>query len=148
MKVIGSIFSGGGKDGDFAWMIAQDHYRDALFIFNDNEAQYKAHREQPADPAGAGCAPGAGNAVIRSYQCQTPPRAAGIPTGPNYDSLTTRVKEIIDEAMASIKSIALKERYERIIYSAANANGDLGTSIFHVGDDVKQYIVSRLKAME
>jgi hypothetical protein len=148
MKVVGSIFSGGGKDGDFAWMITQDHYQDALFVFNDNEAQYKAHREQPAKPAGSGCIPGGGNAVIRPYQYQTPPRAAGIPTGPNYDSLMPHVKEIIDEAIATIKSIALKEHYNRIIYSAANANGDLGTSIFHVGDDVKQYIVNRLKSLE
>ena len=47
MKVIGSVFSGAGKDGDFDWMITQDHYEDALFVFNDNEGQYKAHRDQP-----------------------------------------------------------------------------------------------------
>ena len=35
-----------------------------------------------------------------------------------------------------------------IIYSAANANGDLGTSIFHVGNDVKEYIVSGLKRLD
>lgn len=148
MKVIGSIFGGGGKDGDFAWMITQDYYRDALFVFNDNEAQYKAHREQATKLGGSGCAPGGGNAVIRPYQCQTPPRAAGIPTGPNYDSLAPCVKEIIDEAIATIKRIALKERYNRIIYSAANATGDLGTSIFHVGDNVKEYIVNQLKGLE
>jgi hypothetical protein len=148
MKVIGSIFSGGGKDGDFAWMVTQDHYQDALFVFNDNEAQYKAHREWPTDLAGAGCAPGGGNAVIRPYQCQNPARAAGIPTGPNYDNLTPGVKQIIDEAVATINSIAVKDRYSRIIYSAANANGDLGTSIFHVGNDVKEYIVNRLKSLE
>ena len=54
MKVIGSVFSGAGKDGDFDWMITQDHYEDALFVFNDNEGQYKAHRDQPTDLAGAG----------------------------------------------------------------------------------------------
>ena len=49
MKVIGSVFSGAGKDGDFDWMITQDHYEDALFVFNDNEGQYKAHRDQPTE---------------------------------------------------------------------------------------------------
>jgi hypothetical protein len=92
MQVIGSVFSGAGKDGDFDWMITQDHYEDALFVFNDNEAQYKAHRDRPTDLAGAGYAPGGGNAIIRPYQCKTPPRAVGIPTGPNCDSLTPEVK--------------------------------------------------------
>jgi len=54
MQVIGSVFSGAGKDGDFDWMITEDHYEDALFVFNDNEGQYKAHRDQPTDLAGAG----------------------------------------------------------------------------------------------
>ena len=76
-KLIGSVFGGTGKDGDFDWMITQDHYEDALFVFNDNKAQYKAHRDRPKDLAGAGCAPGGGNAIIRPYQCKTPPRAAG-----------------------------------------------------------------------
>lgn len=148
MKVIGSVFCGAGKDGDFSWMIRQDQYRDALFIFNDNEGQYKAHRDRPQDLAGEGCAAGGGNAIIRPYQCQTPPRAAGIPTGPGYDGLTPATKQIIDEAIATIKSIAVKEGYERIIYSAANANGDLGTAIFHVADEVKKYIVGQLRGLE
>ena len=63
--------------------------------------------------AGAGCAPGGGNAIIRPYQCKTPPRAAGIPTGPNYDSLTPEVKQIIDEAIATITSIAVRVSYKR-----------------------------------
>ena len=148
MKVIGSIFSGGGKDGDFAWMIKQVEYNDALFVFNDNEMQYKAHRDDPTDRSGSGCTPGGGNAVIRPYQYKSPPRAAGIPTGPHYESLTPEIKQLIDEAIATIKSIAAREHCSRIIYSAANANGDLGTSIFRVGDSVKKYIGSRLKSLE
>jgi hypothetical protein len=124
MQVIGSVFSRRGQDGDFSWMIEQDQYKDALFIFNDNEGQYKTHRDNPADPEG--CAPGGGNAVIRPYQCRTPPRSAGIPTGPNYDSLTPEIKEIIDDAIAAVKYIAAREGYLRIFYSAANANGPAG----------------------
>ncbi len=42
MKVVESISSGGGRDGDFAWMIRHAHYRDALFVFNDNQAPNQA----------------------------------------------------------------------------------------------------------
>ena len=58
------------------------------------------------------------------------------------------VKQITDEAIATIKSIAVREPCKGIIYSAANANGDPGTSIFHVGNDVKEYIVSGLKRLD
>ena len=43
MQVIRSVFGGAGKDGDFDWMVTQDHYEDALFVFNDNEAQWPRH---------------------------------------------------------------------------------------------------------
>jgi hypothetical protein len=79
--VSGKIFNGTGKDGDFGWMILQDQYRDVLFIFNDNVKQFTAHQNDSLDPEG--CSPGGGNAIIRPYQCLTPPRAAGIPTGPD-----------------------------------------------------------------
>ena len=65
MQVIGSVFGGAGKDGDFEWLVTEHHYEDALFVFNDNEAQYRAHRDRPKDLAGAGCAPGGGNAINR-----------------------------------------------------------------------------------
>ena len=70
MQVIGSIFGGGGKAGDFGWMIQQPEYDDALFIFNDNEEQFLAFRKNPK--SGAGCARGGGNAIIRPYQCAEP----------------------------------------------------------------------------
>lgn len=73
IEVIGSVFAGAGKIGDFAWMIRQPEYADVLFVFNDNEEQFRAYRK---DPQGSyGCSPGGGNAIIRPYQCQSPPRA-------------------------------------------------------------------------
>ncbi|MGA7689737.1 MAG: hypothetical protein WCA29_10990 [Jiangellales bacterium] len=39
---------------------------DALFVFNDNESQFRAYRADRA--GGAGCSPGGGNAVIRPYR--------------------------------------------------------------------------------
>ena len=59
MQVIGSIFSGGGKSGDFGWMIEQPEYADALFVFNDNEEQFLAFRRNPK--GGYGCDRGGGN---------------------------------------------------------------------------------------
>jgi hypothetical protein len=37
------------------------------------------------------------------------------------------------------------KRYARVIYSAADSSGDLGTGIFSVGDDVRAYIVDGLR---
>jgi hypothetical protein len=147
MEVIGLIFVGRGVDGDFNWMIEQDKYRDSLFIFNDNESQYIAHRDDPGDTKGLGCTPGGGNSIIRPYQCLAPPRSAGIPTGPNYDSLKPHIKAIIDDAIKRARDIVATQGYSRIFYSAANTNGELGTGIFQVGEDVKSYIVSQLKSI-
>jgi hypothetical protein len=68
-------------------------YADALFVFNDNEEQFRAHRQDPGDPRG--CARGGGNAAIRPYQCAEQVRAAGIPTGVDragYPQLTDSVR--------------------------------------------------------
>lgn len=145
-QVIGFVFDGQNKDGDFNWMISRDQYRDALFVFNDNEGQYYQHRDHPTEVTGAGCLAGGGNAIIRPYQCRTPPRSIGIPTGPNYSSLTPEVKRTLDEAIDNVHRIASKQKFKRIIYNAANARGDLGTRTFQVGEDVKQYIVMKLKS--
>ena len=148
IQVIGSMFAGAGKAGDFAWMIRQSEYADALFVFNDNEEQFLAHRD---DPDGAfGCAAGGGNAIIRPYQCKNPPHAIGIPTGSNgrgYTALTPKVRQTIDDAIGWIRQLIATERYQRLFYSACNAAGDLGTGIFAVHPDVKSYITERLKGI-
>ena len=146
-QVIGSQFAGGGRDGDFAWMIEQDAYADALFVFNDNEEAFRAYQRDPA--GGAGCSRGGGNAVIRPYRCADPPRAAGVPTGASgrgYSALTNDVRGAIDEAFAVIDELLASGRYARVFYSA-DAAGGLGTGIFTVADDVKAYIVERLRAL-
>ena len=149
LQVIGSIFAGGGKAGDFGWMIQQTEYADALFVFNDNEEQFLSHRKNPK--VGTGCDVGGGNAVVRPYQCENPPRAIGIPTGSkgnSYSSLTAHVQQTIDDAISAIQSLIATGRYQRLFYSAANTAGALGTGIFDVGDDVKRYIVARLRAIK
>lgn len=149
IQVIGSIFTGSDKPGDFGWMLQQSEYDDAFFIFNDNEEQFLAHRADPNSEYG--CAAGGGNAVIRPYQCITPPRAAGIPTGTlatgGYPKLTTAVQQTIDDAVTAIRGLLQAHSYQRVFYSAANAKGDLGGRIFVIAPEVKAYVVSQIKTL-
>lgn len=149
VQVTGLVFRGAGRYGDFSWMIEQPDYADALFVFNDNEEQFSAYMKDP--DGAAGCSAGGGNAVIRPYRCASPPRAAGIPTGTlgagGYPALTDGVRRVIDEAIAHIRSLVARHRYRRVFYSAADARGALGTGIFAVGEDVKEYVVTRLRGL-
>lgn len=52
MQVIASIFAGSGNPGDFGWSIIQPEYADSLFIFNDNEEQFRAFRKNPKEGSG------------------------------------------------------------------------------------------------
>ena len=148
MELVGSVFTGRGRAGDFGWMIEQPEYADALFVFNDNEEQFRAYQRDRT--GGAGCSRGGGNAVIRPYRCADPPRAAGVPTGAHgggYRELTDAVRAVIDDAFAVIGELLASGRYARVFYSA-DADGGLGTGIFTVAGDVKAYIVDKLRALE
>lgn len=144
-ELIGVVFERPGEYGDFAWMIDQPEYADALFIFNDNEEQFIAYRSDPRPPWA--CTEGGGNAVIRPYQCQDPPRAAGIPTGSGgsgYQELNDHVRSMVDRAASDISELLTTGRYERLFYSS-DGKGGLGTGIFKVADEVKDRIVKNLK---
>ena len=148
VQIIGSIYTTGDQAGDFGWMLQQADYNDAFFIFNDNEEQFLAHGNEPT--GSLGCRAGGGNAVIRPYQCQMPPRAAGIPTGANrqgYTALTPHVQQMVDDAIAAIRSVVAEHGYKRIYYSAANRQGDLGSGIFQIDSAVKAYIVSQIRTL-
>jgi hypothetical protein len=147
MEVFGAVFQGLNHYGDFGWMVTQQEYSDAFFVFNDNEEQYLLHRDNPNAPQG--CSAGGGNASIRPCQCKNPPRAGGVPTGSKgggYTSLTPAIKAIIDEAVASIEKACKTYNFNRLYYNS-DGHGSLGTGIFKVGDDVKDYIVQQLKAL-
>lgn len=150
VKLIGTVYRGGGREGDFAWMIQRADYADALFVFNDNEEQFLAHLRDPGNPSA--CSAGGGNAVIRPWQCKDPPRAAGIPTGSlangGYRRLSEGARRSIDEALARIRHLVLTHGYRRIYYSAANEGGGLGTGIFEVAEPVKTYIMAGLRELE
>jgi hypothetical protein len=145
LELIGVSYERVGEFGDFGWMIEQPGYADALFIFNDNERQFLMHRREPH--TGSGCYEGGGNAVIRPYQCQDPPRAAGIPTGASgrgYQVLDAHVRSIIDRAISDIKELLRTGSYDRVFYSS-DGKGGLGTGIFDVGDVVRTYILEGLR---
>ena len=148
IHIVPSVYKGFGQDGDFDAMIHKHEYVDALFVFNDNEEQWKAH----LSGIHSACFKGGGNAIIRPYQDKTPPRAVGIPTGhamvkgSGYESLTPEVKAVLDRALGVVRDLVDTGRYDKLVYSS-DGHDSLGTGIFKVGQDVKDYIVVRLHGL-
>ena len=112
-------------------------YQRAYFIFNDNEEQFLAHQK---DFNGFdGCAPGGGNAAVRSWQCETPPRSSGVPTGSiasgGFQIATPQVKALIDQAITVINVNVRKYEFNIVVYSSCvkgvssncTLDDDLGT---------------------
>ena len=104
IDIVRSSFAGSRRDGDFAWMIDRPEHSRTLFVFNDNEHQFYDHQAQLG--TAHRCLAGGGNAAIRPYQCLTPPRATGIPTGRNggYRSLDEG-RQAIDDAVAHLDAL-------------------------------------------
>jgi hypothetical protein len=138
MQVIKSQYSGPRQNGDFSWMIGRPEFARALFIFNDNEAQFIAFQTGHA----SGLTAGGGNAAIRPYQGHSPIRAAGIPTGNHggYQKLDKNVRALVDDAIAHIQRLLATDNYDQVIFSYDAKNETLGTGIFNVADEVKNYI--------
>ncbi|CUH76133.1 hypothetical protein [Tropicibacter naphthalenivorans] len=155
VTVHASVFHGGGQKGDFGWMLEQPEYDGAFFIFNDNEGEFLAYQSDQGK-SGPGCMPGGGNAAIRPWQCATPPRAGGIPTGSynitdangnhGYPSLTPEVKGYIDTAVAFIAKRIADTGCTDVYYSS-DGNGGLGTHIFSPSPEVTSYIVSKINSL-
>jgi hypothetical protein len=137
-----SVFTGSGKDGDFEWMIKQDEYARSLFIFNDNESQFKAFHANDKE----GLYAGGGNAVIRPYQGGAHPHAAGIPTGDGggYQHLDAHVMGVIDEALEYIKNLLESGRYNEIVFCTDPTGQTIGSGIHDIAPAVKNYIFQGL----
>jgi len=138
MQVIKSQYSGPRQNGDFSWMIGRPEFARALFIFNDNEAQFIAFQTGHA----SGLSAGGGNAAIRPYQGHSPIRAAGIPTGNHggYQKLDKNVRALVDDAIAHIQRLLATGNYDQVIFSYDADQRTIGTGIFNVADEVKNYI--------
>lgn len=146
LTVVGSFYRGPRKTGDFHHMIQSGLYENALFIYNDNEEHYRRQSFYA----------GKGNAVIRKFNKYNPeykdnPMSAGIPTGSfqnrGYASSTPEVKQIIDDCIEDIRQI-IRCHNKKVVYYSASEDHDfplLGTSLFKVGIDVRQYITDQLR---
>ncbi|MGB8815189.1 MAG: hypothetical protein WCC57_18570, partial [Paracoccaceae bacterium] len=139
VTLVPSVYVADGQQGDFSWMLTQPQYARALFVFNDNEAQFLAFQ--------SGISAGGGNAVIRPLQAATQ-RAAGIPTGPGYTSLTPHAQAMIDQSVAHIGTLLDTGAFDTLIYSASSTDPNMiGISTFQVADDVRTAIVVSLRAL-
>ena len=143
IQIIGTVFNGVDKYGDFHYMIESGDYNDSLFIYNDNEESYYNNS----------CKAGAGNALIRRYNQYNKkylenPLSVGIPTGTlkdgGYECLNKENKEIINNCIENIKNIIEKYEKKRLFYSAKNSSGILGTGLFNVSDDVLEFITDKI----
>lgn len=144
-----------GAHGDYATMVKNSAYDDALFIIAENFMHSMITKRTA----------GAGTACLRPYTYQfltkaerangIAPRAAGVPTGLSINTEgfpfmdDTYTKRIID---LSIERIALiLDTYpsiKRVVYSCDVKDPDLiGTSIFAdtIGADVVRYISEALR---
>ena len=145
IEIVPSMYKGNRMPGDFEWMIQQQQFQDALFLFNDNQEQFMAFRNGRSE----GCSVGGGNAIIRPYQCYNPPRSAGIPTGVNGQGYTdlNQAQPYIDIAFERIKQLLNTENYRRVMYSAGRDGRSLGTSIYSPSQSVKEYIVNKIEQL-
>ena len=141
VTVIGTVFGGRHKVGDFDFMIKSGNYDDCLFLFNDDVKRNKWKKA------------GKGNAIIRKYNKyanpQTP-RSVGIVTGhtKGFASLTDEVRSLIDTNLKEVVKTIQSMQYRKVYYSAKTPNGLLGTGIFKVGKDVLEYITRQIHELE
>jgi hypothetical protein len=145
-EVISSVFDKPGRDGDFSLMSRQAENEKTLFIFNDNEEQFRAFVRGDS----SGFSKGGGNAAIRPLRGLKPPRAAGVPTGihgDGYSRLDEATKKVINESIAVIQELLNSGDYERMIFSKDKSSPTLGTGLFFVAEDVKKYIYDALMSM-
>jgi len=146
-EVIGSVFDKPGRDGDFSLMCQQSEHEKSLFIFNDNEEQFRAFVRGDS----LGFSEGGGNAKIRPLRGLKPPRSAGVPTGTlnggGYLRLDEATKKVINESLTVIQELLNSGVYERMIFSKDKSSPTLGTGIFLVAEDVKKYIYDALMSM-
>ena len=147
IKVIKSKFHGGGKAGDFSWMIEQPQHQSVLFLFNDNEKEFYAH----FNGGNHTCTEGGGNAKIRAYQCLPVPRATGIPTGTydrgihykGYSALDAHVTKVLDDAFLQLENLLSTGRYTALAFSW-NDETKFGGEIFDTAQPVRDRIVERI----
>ena len=127
-------------------MSRQAEHEKTLFIFNDNEEQFRAFVRGDS----LGFSEGDGNAKIRPLRGLKPPRAAGVPTGSRgggYSRLDESTKKVIDESLSVIQELLNSGDYERMVFSKDKNSATIGTGIFNVAPEVKTYIYDALMGL-
>lgn len=140
--IVASKFITKGQPGDFSWMIQQDIYKDALFIFNDNIESINSYKR------------GNGNAWIRAHTINNPekirPQAANLPVASirrgGFTALDTKTQDYIDTAIQRIQTIIDNHEYETIYFAAANDN-KIATNNYTVASSVRDYITSAINSL-
>lgn len=140
------LFTRPGLLGDFGYMLSQDAYRDdGIMLFNDNASQFLS-KDTSA---------GGGNAIARPQRQYG--HAIGIATGHmgGFQSLTDPVywydkiytaKEIIDMGFDDLTELTLNNPQKHNLYYSSDANGRIGSSIFHIDESVLDYITNKIKS--
>lgn len=144
VKVIGIVYSGPNKIGDFMWMSRIDHQRNELgknlYIFGDSEKDHNTSN------------PGINSAIMRQFNKYSGliiPYSFGIPTGNErggYSSLNAYTMHQINMAFEELEEDLVRYSYEKIYFSA-NPDGLIGTNSHDVGWDVINYITEKMIAL-
>ena len=140
-ELVGASFQGKGAYGDFEWMVHQDEYKNALFVFNDSERCMHT------------CERGGGNACVRPFNRYGYERngfgfvrSVGIPTGQSsrgYRNLEEG-KVSIDYALSILKKTLREHEYDTVFFSEGKG-GLIGCGIFDVPYEVRVYITRSLR---
>lgn len=145
-RVLPVVFETPGRFGDFFWMAEQPEFSRTLFVFNDNEDQFVAFEQgRPS-----GIERGGGNAGIRPWRGESPPRAAGIPTGDRdrgYRVVDDRVLGVLERALGIVHDLVDTGRYDTLVFSRDKDRELLGVNIFSPHDDYCRLVYQALSAV-
>ncbi len=154
LMVKGVKYTGDGKVGDYGWMLEREEYDHSLMIFNENVQQLLSNDKNA----------GKGNAVARPYRNGPNGynKAIGIPTGfldlveKGFYSLTQQclvkdrsivtAQDLIDMTINEIVELLATERTDATIiyYSTDNDGRTLGSGVFNIAPEVKDYITNEI----
>jgi hypothetical protein len=141
-----------GRLGDFAWMIEEDIKtgEKTLYIFGDGEEIIDGKILKKTKHGGA---------VIRPYSkvdSNGVQRAFGLPTWSSnepdgcdktgaYQSLTPRIKDVIDNRMIILAEVLTASKPTNVCYSCVSSECDtLGAGTYKSSDEVRVYITEML----
>ena len=154
IHVIPSKFDRHDPSTDFVQAIEMPQFARTLFVFNDNEGEFHAHRGHHLDGRLGQCSPGGGNAAIRPFQCRETPRATGIPTGTydpgphymGYSSLDAHVLQVLVEAFERLDALLATGNYDSLMFSW-DPHRKFGGKIFNTAQVVRDQIVEQIYAV-